>query len=189
MCPASDQRSRIWTIGHSTRSFPELIDLLNENRIELLADVRSYPGSRRFPDFNKEALAISLLEQGIEYAHLKELGGRRRVRPDSPHTVWRNEAFRGYADYMDTEDFKNGISHLLKLADDKRTAIMCSEALWWRCHRSMIADYLKASGLVVNHIIGEGKSVEHPYTAAATIVDGHLYYGSGQLGLPGLSES
>ena len=100
------------------------------------------------------------------------------MRKDSPHTVWRNEAFRGYADYMDTDDFKKGINDLLKVAAKKRVAIMCSEAVWWRCHRSMISDYLKAIGVTVNHIMAQGKTDEHPYTSAASIVDGHLAYGS-----------
>ena len=168
----------VWTIGHSTRPLEEFVALLKENDIELVADVRSFPGSRKFPQFNREALEISLPERHIEYIHLKLLGGRRRVRPDSLHTVWRHEAFRGYADYMDTPDFREGISELLELAGKKRTAIMCSEAVWWRCHRSMIADYLKSTGVLVEHIMDAGKLVEHPYTAAASIENGELRYGS-----------
>src|SRR5262249_48053445 len=108
------------------------------------------------------------------------LGGRRKVRPDSPHTFWRHDAFRGYADYMDTDDFKKGIDELLKLAADKRVAIMCSEAVWWRCHRSMIADYLKTAGVTVEHIMAPGKTEIHPYTSAASIVDGRLVYGAAE---------
>ena len=168
----------IWTIGHSTRDIDEFIALLTENGIKAVADVRSFPGSRKFPQFNAENLAESLPEAGIEYIPFKQLGGRRKVRKDSPHTIWRHEAFRGYADYMDTEDFKKGIDELLDLAAKKRTAIMCSEAVWWRCHRSMISDYLKSIGVTVMHIMARGKTEEHPYTSAATIVDGRLYYGA-----------
>lgn len=168
---------KIWTIGHSTRSLQEFIDLLSENGIEAVADVRSFPGSRKFPHFNAEALAKSLPEVAIEYVLFKQLGGRRKSRPDSPHTVWRNEAFRGYADYMDTADFRTGIDALLVLAGKKRTAIMCSEAVWWRCHRSMISDYLKADGVVVEHIMGPGKTEIHPFTSAAKIARGKLVYG------------
>jgi uncharacterized protein (DUF488 family) len=168
----------IWTIGHSTREFDEFVRLLQENQIELLADVRSFPGSRKFPQFNKESLEMTLPENGIGYIHLKQLGGRRRVLPDSKNTAWRNDAFRGYADYMETEDFRKGIDELVDLADENRTAIMCSEAVWWRCHRSMISDHLKAAGITVLHIMGEGKVVEHPYTSAARVVDGMLNYQS-----------
>lgn len=168
---------KIWTIGHSTRSLDELVELLEENKIEAVADVRSFPGSRKFPHFNAEALAVSLPKSGIQYFPLKQLGGRRKVRRDSPHTVWRNDAFRGYADYMDTDDFKKGIDELLDLASEKRIAIMCAEAVWWRCHRSMISDYLKAEGHTVLHIISSQKTEIHPFTSAAKIVDGHLYYG------------
>jgi len=171
---------RIFTIGHSTRALDELIDVLKENEIQTVADVRSYPGSRKFPHFNAEALARSLPDAGIEYRPFKQLGGRRKARADSSHTVWRNEAFRGYADYMDTDDFRKGIEDLLKLATDKRVSIMCSEAVWWRCHRSMISDYLKAEGITVEHIMGPGKTELHPYTSAATIVDGQLVYGASQ---------
>jgi uncharacterized protein (DUF488 family) len=175
---ANDGGLHIWTIGHSTRSLNEFIQLLKENNIEGVADVRSYPGSRKFPHFNAEALAESLPDAGIEYIPFKQLGGRRKTRPDSPHTVWRNEAFRGYADYMDTEDFKKGIDDLLRLAANKRVAIMCSEAVWWRCHRSMISDYLKANGVTVEHIMSPGKIDLHPFTSAAKIVDGKLFYGA-----------
>ena len=169
---------QIWTIGHSTRDLDDFVGLLKENEIEALADVRSFPGSRKFPHFNAEALSVSLPEAGIEYIPFKQLGGRRKVHPDSPHTVWRNDAFRGYADYMDTDDFKKGIDDLLKLAASKRTAIMCSEAVWWRCHRSMISDYLKSIGVTVIHIMAPGKTEEHPFTSAATLKNGKLVYGS-----------
>jgi len=168
---------RVWTIGHSTRALDEFIGLLTENQIEAVADVRSFPGSRKFPQFNAENFAESLPAAGIEYIPFKQLGGRRKARKDSTHTIWRHPAFRGYADYMDTDEFKKGIDELLDLAAKKRTAIMCSEAVWWRCHRSMISDYLKSIGVTVIHIMAPGKPEEHPYTSAATIVDGKLMYG------------
>jgi uncharacterized protein (DUF488 family) len=167
----------IWTIGHSTRTKDEFVDLLKENEIRALADVRSFAGSRKFPHFNAEALVVSLPAAGIEYIPFKQLGGRRKARADSAHTIWRNAAFRGYADYMDTDDFKKGIEELVQIAQDKRTAIMCSEAVWWRCHRSMISDHLKAAGVVVEHIMAPGKTEIHPYTSAASVIDGKLMYG------------
>jgi uncharacterized protein (DUF488 family) len=171
----------IWTIGHSTRTLAEFIGLLEQNRIEAVADVRSYPGSRRFPHFSREALEPALIEQGIEYEPICLLGGRRKARPDSPNTVWRNAAFRGYADYMETDEFEEGIADLLRLAGRKHTAIMCAEAVWWRCHRSMISDKLKALGVTVEHIMDGGANVIHPYTSAARIENGKLVYGSGEL--------
>ena len=167
----------IWTIGHSTRTLEELVEMLHSFQIEIVADIRSYPGSRRYPQFNKEALEISFPENNIQYVHLKNLGGRRKVNPDSKNTVWRHVAFRGYADYMETDDFKKGINALNEIALKQRTAFMCSEAVWWRCHRSMVSDYLKAHGWKVMHIMGIGKEEEHPYTAPAKIVNEELIYG------------
>jgi len=166
----------IWTIGHSTRSFEEFLDMLQSFSIELIADVRSYPGSRRFPQFNKEALEVSLPQDNIQYAHLKNLGGRRKANPDSKNTGWRHAAFRGYADYMETNAFKDGIIKLANRALEQRTAYLCSEALWWRCHRSMISDYLRLQGWNVMHIMGIGKAEPHSYTEPARIVDGKLNY-------------
>ena len=169
---------RIWTIGHSTRGIDEFISVLNENQIKLLVDVRAFPGSKRYPQFNKEALAKSLNARGIRYEHFSELGGNRKSRPDSRNTAWRNASFRGYADYMETEQFQKGIERLLDLASEVGpTAIMCAEAVWWRCHRSLIADYLKARGMEVLHILGANKVEPHPYTPAARIVNGKLSYG------------
>ena len=166
-------------MGHSTRELGEFIDLLTLNRIEAVADVRSLPGSRKFPQFNAEALAESLPSAGIDYIPFKEdLGGRRRTRADSKNTVWRNASFRGYADYMEAAGFKKGIDRLLELARKKRTAIMCAEAVWWRCHRSMISDYLKSNGVTVEHIMDGGKNVVHPFTSAASIEEGKLVYGA-----------
>lgn len=166
----------IWTIGHSTHGIDEFISMLRSFNIEVLADVRSLPGSTRYPQFNKEALAKSLEEQSIRYIHIPELGGRRKVKKDSHNTAWRNDSFRGYADYMEAEGFLAGIKILMETAIDKRTAIMCAEALWWRCHRSMISDYLKSIGVNVPHILGINKCEEHPYTKAARIKNGKLSY-------------
>jgi uncharacterized protein (DUF488 family) len=170
---------QLWTIGHSNRSIEQFLELLTGQQIQSLADVRRFPGSRRQPHFNSENLPKSLAQAGIAYVHFPELGGRRKASPNSPNTVWRNEAFRGYADFMMTPEFRAGIERLLKLAQEKRTAIMCAEALWWQCHRSLIADYLKAAGQTVMHIMGSGKIEEHPFTSAARIVDGKLTYGEG----------
>ncbi|MEO9004818.1 MAG: DUF488 domain-containing protein [Ginsengibacter sp.] len=171
----------VWTIGHSTRTLEELVQMLNSFKIELVADIRSYPGSRRYPQFNKELLAISLPENNLQYIHLKELGGRRKVNPDSKNTAWRHPAFRGYADYMETDEFKKGIEELEALALKQRTAYMCSEAVWWRCHRSMVSDYLKVNGWTVMHIMGIGKEQEHPYTEPARIINGGLSYEKGEV--------
>lgn len=170
------QNRAIWTIGHSTRSLEEFIEMLNSFNIKLVADIRSFPGSRKFPHFNKEALAGSLPAHEIEYLHIKNLGGRRKVNPDSKNTTWHHPAFRGYADFMDTETFHEGIHKLEEIAKTKRTAYMCSEAVWWRCHRSMVSDYLKANGWLVMHIMGVAKAQEHPYTQPARIVNGCLTY-------------
>ena len=166
----------IWTIGHSTQAIDEFKAILASFKIESLADVRSFPGSRRYPQFNKDRLLASLAAAGIEYVHFPDLGGRRRAKPDSLNITWRNETFRGYADYMETEDFLKGIERLLEIASTHRTALMCAEAVWWRCHRSLIADYLKAEGITVLHILGAGKADEHRFTSAAQIVDGQLSY-------------
>ena len=171
---------QIWTIGHSTRSAEEFLKLLAENKIEALADVRQFPGSQRFPQFNAENLQASLARENILYFHFPELGGRRKTLKDSPNTAWRNAAFRGYADYMATENFKNGILRLLALARKKRTAIMCAEAVLWKCHRGLIADFLKVQGHEVIHILDAGKTQIHPFTSAAKILDGKLSYATAE---------
>jgi uncharacterized protein (DUF488 family) len=166
----------IYTIGHSTRTEEEFITILRSFKIELLIDIRSYPGSRRYPHFNKENLQKVLPGHEIKYQHFPELGGRRKVSKDSKNIAWRNDAFRGYADYMETEEFKKGIIKLEEFALQYRTAYMCSETVWWRCHRSLVSDYLKWKGWKVMHIMGENKSEEHPYTSPAKIINGHLSY-------------
>lgn len=172
----SSPKPTVWTIGHSTRPLNEFIELLALNRIEILVDIRRHPGSRRYPHFNQDQLSRALNEVGVNYVPLLELGGRRRPDPNSKNTVWRNASFRAYADYMETDDFRSGIARLLELAGTQRTAVMCSEAVWWRCHRSLVADYLKACGVPVMHILDEKKVEAHPYTSAARLVDGRLSY-------------
>lgn len=173
---------RIWTIGHSTRTIEVFISLLAEQGIRLLVDVRSLPGSKRYPQFNTEALADSLGEAGIRYEHFPELGGRRKAMPGSTNIAWRNASFRGYADYMETEEFQKGVKRLLDLAADVGpTAIMCAEAVWWRCHRSLISDYLKARRTEVMHILDSNKTQPHPYTSAARVVNGKLSYAENTL--------
>lgn len=168
--------SRLWTVGHSTRSADEFNEILNAHKIEALVDVRTFPGSRRYPQFNKQQLAAALKSIGIDYSHEPQLGGRRTPRKDSKNTVWQNPGFRGYADHMESAEFQKGIEGLLQLAQEKRVAIMCAEALWWRCHRSLIADFLKARGDEVIHIADGKKTEIHPYTVAARIVNGTLSY-------------
>jgi len=174
-----EENKTIWTIGHSTRPLEEFVAMPHSFNIDLIADIRSYPGSRKFPQFNKETLEVSLPQNHIQYVHLKDLGGRRKANPDSKNSGWRHAAFRGYADYMETTVFKNGIKELVKYALKQRVAYMCSEAVWWRCHRSMVSDYLKLQGWKVMHIVGIGKATEHPYTEPAKIVKGELNYEMG----------
>lgn len=170
------ENKTIFTIGHSTRTIEEFLDLLFSFDIKVLADIRRLPGSRKYPQFDQDALKKSLPENEIEYIYIEDLGGRRKVSPDSKNTTWRNKSFQGYADYMETESFENGVKELEKLALEKNTAMMCSEAVWWRCHRSMVSDYLKAKGWEVLHIIAHGKATEHPYTAPARIIGNQVFY-------------
>ncbi|MCC7400211.1 MAG: DUF488 domain-containing protein [Chitinophagaceae bacterium] len=173
---SSPERHTVYTIGHSTHSIEEFINMLHSFSIEHLVDIRSFPGSRKFPQFNKENLEASLKENGIEYTHIKELGGRRKVKKDSKNTRWRKDSFRGYADYMETENFAKGIERLQEIAKQQNTAYMCSEAVWWRCHRSMVSDYLKAKGWKVLHIMNANKADEHPYTSPARVAGDHVFY-------------
>jgi uncharacterized protein (DUF488 family) len=172
----SSPNKYIWTIGHSTHPFDEFVDMLKSFDIHLLVDIRRFPGSKRYPHFNKDALGKFLPNHNIEYRHLEDLGGRRKVKADSRNTAWRLPAFRGYADYMETDEFKKAIAKLEKMALKQRTVIMCSEAVWWSCHRSLVSDYLKVNGWKVIHIMAVGKSTEHPFTSAAHVVDGELSY-------------
>ncbi len=172
----SDGTLPIWTIGHSTRTITAFIEMLTANKIEAVADVRRFPGSRRYPQFDQDALRASLADAHIAYEPFPELGGRRKPRPDSHNTAWRNASFRGYADYMETDAFRAGIAHLLDLAGRERTAMMCSEAVWWRCHRALIADFLKAESIQVLHILSASKTEVHPFTSVARIQGGRLSY-------------
>lgn len=166
----------IYTIGHSTHSIEEFLDMLQSFSIKTLVDIRHFPGSRKFPHFNKENLSESLIEDGIIYTHLQDLGGRRKVQKNSKNNRWHNESFRGYADYMETKNFESAINELQSIALKQTTAYMCSEAVWWRCHRSMVSDYLKAKGWIVMHIMATGKAEEHPYTSPARIVGDKIFY-------------
>ena len=166
----------VWTIGHSTRSIREFLDLLESQLIQQLVDIRTFPGSRRYPHFNKESLSSTLQEVGIRYYHMVELGGRRKPLKDSVNAAWRHPSFRGYADYMQTEEFKQQILLLEERANKKRTAYMCSEAPWWKCHRALVSDYLKVRDWKVLHIMERGKITEHPFTSPARPVQGQLFY-------------
>ena len=166
----------IYTIGHSTHTLAEFLAMLKSFDIEVLADIRSLPGSNKYPQFNQENLEVSLPENGITYIHLADLGGRRKINKNSKNTRWRNASFRAYADYMETDAFAKAIENLESIASEKRTAIMCAEAVWWRCHRSMVSDFLKTKGWLVLHIMSVGKVQEHTYTQPAEIIDGQLSY-------------
>jgi uncharacterized protein (DUF488 family) len=166
----------LWTIGHSTRPWEVFVAMLREAGIEALVDVRRFAGSRRNPQFSGETMAQTLPEARIAYLAMVELGGRRSPRRDSPHTAWRNASFRGYADYMDTPAFAASREALMVVARQRRTAAMCAEAMWWQCHRGLIADDFKQRGWEVVHLLAPHRSEPHPYTAAARIVDGRLEY-------------
>lgn len=166
----------IYTIGHSTRTLEELVELLQTNEITLLADVRTVPKSRTNPQFNKETLGDTLKEYGIKYAHWAHLGGLRHARKDSENKVWQNASFRGYADYMETDEFGDAVDTLVKQSKKERIAIMCSEAVWWRCHRSMIADELVARGFAVKHIMNLKEPKPHTLRSFAHVEGGHVSY-------------
>jgi uncharacterized protein (DUF488 family) len=166
----------VWTIGHSTRTLEEFVAILRVYAIEAVADVRRFPGSRRYPHFGREALEESLPAQGVAYAWIPQLGGRRKAQPDSPNTGWRNESFRGDADHLASAEFAEGLAQLMALAATARTTLMCAETLWWRCHRSLIADVLLSRGIEVVHILDATHSTVHPYTSPARIVEGQLAY-------------
>jgi uncharacterized protein (DUF488 family) len=173
--------SAIFTIGHSTHGAEEFLRLLRSQRIEAVADVRRWPSSRRLPHFNAGALVETLRREGIAYLELGEaLGGRRRPRPDTPNTGWRVAGFRGYADHMDSAEFRSALAALEDLGRERRTAFMCAEGPWWRCHRQLIADALVARGWEVKHVMPDGRLEQHRLTPFA-VVDGDTvtYPGSG----------
>jgi uncharacterized protein (DUF488 family) len=165
---------QLFSIGHSTRDLSDFIALLRENGIGRLADIRRYPGSRRYPHFSREALSLSLPAEGIDYLHMPELGGRRQPLPDSRNTAWRNEQFRAYADHMATDEFREAIDKLV--ASPKRTAYMCAEAVPWRCHRQLVSDELIRRGFEVIHILGKGQTQPHSLNPRAIVEDEHLTY-------------
>ncbi len=167
----------IFTIGHSTHPIEDFLALLGQHRIAILADVRSFPGSKRWPQFNQDALSASITRAGIEYLWMKNLGGRRRgVRADSPHTAWEHPAFRSYADHTETAEFAAGLNELMSAAARARTAYMCSEGLWWRCHRRIISDHLTARGWEVEHIMPDGKLARHPLAEFARVEGESVIY-------------
>jgi uncharacterized protein (DUF488 family) len=147
--------NRIWTVGHSTRSIEEFVELLHANEIAALADVRTIPRSRRHPHFSREALDAYLKSEAIHYQHFPSLGGLRKPRPDSPNGAWRNSAFRGYADHMQTAEFASAIDELLTFGRDRHVSVMCAEAVWWQCHRMLMADALVARDIDVQHIMSQ----------------------------------
>jgi uncharacterized protein (DUF488 family) len=167
----------IFTIGHSTRTLDELITLLQRHGVGLVADVRSIPRSRRHPHFAAEALAASLPQAGLAYRHFPGLGGLRRPRPDSINTAWRHQGFRGFADYMQTPAFEQSVDELVRTAEvSGPAAIMCAEAVWWRCHRQLIADALVARGVDVRHIVNAGEARSHELSELAVIREGGVIY-------------
>lgn len=174
---------RIWSVGHGTRTIDELLEILREAGIVTLVDVRSFPGSRRHPQFGASALRESATEAGIAYMHLRGLGGRREPRPGSPHTALRVAAFRAYADHMATAEFQEDLVRLEAVAAVTRTAYLCAETLWWRCHRRMLSDLLTVRGWEVVHLLGPGKSEPHRLWDVARVADGRLVYDGGALPL------
>lgn len=167
----------VYTIGHSTRTIGELIDLLREHDVRTLLDVRRYPGSRRYPQYGKEALSASLARAGITYMHVEALGGRRTPCDDSSNDFWHNSQFRGYADHMATAEFNTALQDVIERARDQRVAIMCAEAVPWRCHRQLTADALVASRARVIHILQPGKVLEHQlHSNACVLAGGRVIY-------------
>ena len=169
--------STLYTIGHSTRTLDELIEALRAHSIATLADIRSFPVSRRLPHFNREALEETLPAAGIHYAWMKDLGGRRKtIRDDSPHIALRNASFRNYADYMLTDQFRRAAGELVRKSEESRTAYMCAERVYFHCHRMLVSDWLTAHGHEVLHIDGIGPAKPHKLLAEARVMDGELIY-------------
>ena len=187
-------RPLVCTIGHSNRPIGVFIDLLKENQVERVIDIRTVPRSRHNPQFAQEALACSLHEAGIAYSYLKSLGCLRKTRPESPNTGWRNLSFRGYADHMRSAEFGEGVEAVLRLASQARCALMCAEAVPWRCHRSLVGDALLVRGAQVEDIIGTGVRRPHKLTPFARVDGLEIVYppaaadANGQLALPGLTQ-
>jgi len=175
----------VHTLGHSTRSLADFCALLRTHGITAIADVRRFPASRRHPHFAREAIAPALADVDVGYVWLPGLGGRRTARPGSPHHAWRSDAFRGYADHMETPEFAAALTELLRLAEARTTAIMCAEAVPWRCHRQLIADALVARGVEVRHVTGAGPPGLHRLTPFARLDGTRVVYDRGQVELPG----
>ena len=176
----SETVAELFTLGHSTRSIDDFLALLAEHRIARLVDVRTVPRSRHNPQFNRDLLPPALERAGIAYTHLPALGGLRHTRKDSPNTAWKNTSFRGYADYMLTPEFDRALDELIALADRERIAIMCAEAVPWRCHRSLIADALTARGIPVTHIMSAGHTKPHSMTSFAHVEGSRVTYPGNQ---------
>ncbi len=167
----------LYTVGHSTRTLADLIETLQAHAIQTLVDIRAFPMSRRLPQFNREALEKSLTEAGIRYVWMPALGGyRKKIREDSPHIALRNDSFRNYADYMLTGEFQSAMAELVTLAESSRTAYMCAERVYFRCHRMLVSDWLVAHGHEVLHIDGTGPVKPHRLTAEARMVEGEVIY-------------
>jgi uncharacterized protein (DUF488 family) len=166
----------IYTIGHSTRSIEEFIEILSHYKIQLLVDIRSLPGSTRYPQFNSDNLEKSLEDAGIGYIHLKELGGLRKPKKDSINIGWRNSSFRGYADYMQTEEFDKALAKLMEFSKEKTVAIMCAEAVPWRCHRSLVGDALLVGGFEVLDVISTSAVRDHKLTPWAQVRGREITY-------------
>jgi uncharacterized protein (DUF488 family) len=182
--PPMNRDASLFTIGHSTHPIETLLALLTMHKITLVFDVRSYPSSRRWPQFNQAELKQSLEDRGIAYRWCLQLGGRRNSkRVDSPHTAWEHPAFRSYADHTETAPFETGLEELIEAAREARTAIMCSEGLWWRCHRRIISDHLTMRGWGIMHVMPDGKMTMHALPEFATVTDGRIVYDGGQQSL------
>jgi uncharacterized protein (DUF488 family) len=166
----------VFTIGHSTHPVDAFVELLRRHEVRVVVDVRTIPRSRRHPHFNADALAAALAAASIDYRHVAALGGLRRPRPDSVHTAWTHPAFRGYADHMDTAEFQEALQSLLSCAAGSPTAVMCAEALWWQCHRRLLADALVVRGVEVVHILASGAPQRHEMTPFARICEGRVSY-------------
>ena len=176
----------VHTLGHSTLTLEDFLGLLEAHALDVIADVRRFPASRRHPHFAREPLATVLAARGIDYSWLVSLGGRRDPRPDSPHVAWRNAAFGGYADHMDGTEFREGLDALLGLAEGRRAGVMCAEAVPWRCHRQLIADALVVRGVEVRHITGHGGAEPHRLTPFARVEGDRIVY---DRGVPGTLAS
>jgi uncharacterized protein (DUF488 family) len=169
--------ARLFTIGHSTRSFDELLETLKAHKIQTLVDIRAFPASRRLPQFNRESLEKTLGTVGIRYVWMKALGGyRKKITEESPNIALRNDSFRNYADYMLTAEFEKAAGELIALADDSRTAYMCAERVYFHCHRMLVSDWMVAHGHEVLHIDGTGPTKPHRLTAEARVIDGRMIY-------------